>query len=291
MRSFIRNILISALHFSSFTWDGACPAQWNMARQTSTLRTRDTVLASSSHNTMTDFAQRSLDFARRYPNPGRKGDFSDCGAILRELHKHHDGKFGYVIYRITYDNNEEWEHFMERLWEFAAAALEFALRGHEVEDRFEWDVRDDAAVLSGATKSEVRRLFMDWVDSVDGHRGMPRYRHCIYADQEVVDAVLSGEPPWTENPDDVFHPRAFVKIVDSLHEDHLRQDAEHETDSEQRAKMNAGDEGYPDLEGCKRRDVGWYKQSARFLVPRAYHLLMNDGWYQAYRRPPAIGSD
>ena len=74
-------------------------------------------------------------------------------------------------------------------------------------------------------------------------------------------------------------------------EPHRRQDAEHETDPGQRAKMNAGDEGYPDIEGCKRRDVGWYKQSARFLVPRAYHLLMNDGWYQAYRRPPAIGSD
>lgn len=46
--------------------------------------------------------------------------------------------------------------------------------------------------------------------SVRGREDLTRYNYCIYADQEVVDAVLDGEPPGTFTPE----PTSFVKILD-----------------------------------------------------------------------------
>lgn len=48
------------------------------------------------------------------------------------------------------------------------------------------------------------------------------------------------------------------------------------------------DVGRTFAEGLKHQDAGWTKIAARNLVPRAYSLLMNNGWYLAYAKPPAI---
>lgn len=52
--------------------------------------------------------------------------------------------------------------------------------------------------------------------------------------------------------------------------------------------INAMDEGYDPIEGCTRYDVGWMKYEARALIPRAYTLLMDFRWADAYARPPEI---
>lgn len=54
------------------------------------------------------------------------------------------------------------------------------------------------------------RCFQEWVTSVRGREDQTRYNYCIYADQEVVDAVLNGDPPGTVT----LEPTSFVKILD-----------------------------------------------------------------------------
>lgn len=68
----------------------------------------------------------------------------------------------------------------------------------------------------------------------------------------------------------------------------FQQTPEEEPDDKERAKINAGDEGFPPIDGCRRYDVGWMKVAARFLFPMNYVALSNEGWYDVYQRPPEM---
>lgn len=127
--------------------------------------------------------------------------------------------------------------------------------------------------------------FKNWATAVVGVSGLTKYIHCIYADEEVVDAVLAGG----SGEDERKKATAYVKLLDIQFKDQPRQFAAAMVpDDAQRAKLNAGDEGYPPVgtEGCRRYDVGWIKMSAICLMPRAYSVLMKDGWVGYYQRPP-----
>lgn len=99
------------------------------------------------------------------------------------------------------------------------------------------------------TLSQVNRKHKEWRTAVGGSPVHPRYANCIYADQEVIDSVLNGEAPDTKNPLEILYPKAFVKILDHLFEEELKQlDSEDEEDDEARERLNKGDEGMSDIE-------------------------------------------
>lgn len=106
-------------------------------------------------------------------------------------------------------------------------------------------------------------------------------------DHEVIDSVLANDHP------DIFDSdAAYVKLITDGPEDPPFQYTEDDIPDEvERSMLNAGDEGYPPIDGCRRRDIGWMKFSAPWLVPRAYRLLMNGGINTEYTRPPGIKTD
>ncbi|KAF2165149.1 hypothetical protein M409DRAFT_56035 [Zasmidium cellare ATCC 36951] len=195
----------------------------------------------------------------------------DSVHIEVELANHHDGNFGFAIYRCVYGDEEAWKHFVERMIAHAHARLDSTETGRQIKDRFAWDIMDDKEKLDGASKEQVRGLFKHWRDAVRGRPILPRYGNCIYADQEVIDSVLNGDAPGSTSPQDRNHPTAFVKVLDDMFEEQPEQlTPDDESDDEEREKLNAGDEGYPDIEGCKRKRRGL--DESRYTQSRAQSL-------------------
>jgi len=69
------------------------------------------------------------------------------------LEMYPDAKFGFMVYRCTYDNEENWNRFME----FLNAQAKGTLVEEEAEDlfdRLDWNLQEDQS-LDGATMKEV----------------------------------------------------------------------------------------------------------------------------------------
>lgn len=84
------------------------------------------------------------------------------------------------------------------------------------------------------------------MESLGVSRLCTRYEHCIYADEEVIDAVLNGKDPTA--PRDP-RPLAWVKLLDYQYEESPKQYSEDEVeDDDTRNMLNEGDEGFPPVE-------------------------------------------
>lgn len=134
--------------------------------------------------------------------------------------------------------------------------------------------------------------FNAWVTTVHGRRSVPRYACCIYGDAESIQSVIHGDAPGSTSGRDISNPRAFVKLIDHAWTDEIEQlDPDDFSDEEELRRLNAGDEGYPPIDGCRQKDVGWMKVATRKLITRACDLLRAGGWLTLYVRPPAIQSN
>lgn len=137
------------------------------------------------------------------------------------------------------------------------------------------------------------RAFREWCEAVAAGQGMVKYRTCIYADQEVVDAVLNGEYPQPNSVDEIENPRAYVKLIrrwfdlPSLHED----DGYPLLDVSRYPTRRFFETNADAMQGLRVEQVGWMKVAARLLGVRAYSKLRDDGWHRSYVRPPAIWNE
>lgn len=84
---------------------------------------------------------------------------TDAEIIRGRLPDHHDGKFGYAVYRCTYESDEQWVRFVETLRSHCHARIDRDEHGSEFRDFFTLDVHEDKGRLNGACKNEVRRYF------------------------------------------------------------------------------------------------------------------------------------
>ncbi|KAF7190351.1 hypothetical protein HII31_08269 [Pseudocercospora fuligena] len=211
--------------------------------------------------------------------------------ILNSLPLHHDGKIGFVVYRVAYGDDERWAQFLKHLDAHVQAGCEGDKHSSKLKEAFEWDIRQDEAKLKDASKNEIRRMFKEWIRSVKGSGKLARYQVCIYADDEVINSVIEDESPGDEDYELVDRPRAFVKLLHRSFEETPHQFTPQQVpDAEERERMSAGDEGYPPIEGCKRRDVGWMKSSIKWLVPVTYAYMEGGGWDLLYTRPPKMSA-
>lgn len=84
--------------------------------------------------------------------------FSECQQIAEyfNLGVYHDGKWGFVIYRCAYGDNERWAKFMKRLTEFVDVSLPKFSNADSIKDSFAWTIQDDRNVFEGASKDTIR---------------------------------------------------------------------------------------------------------------------------------------
>lgn len=72
-----------------------------------------------------------------------------------ELQQHPDEKFGFIVYRCTYESDEEWNRFMAYLDTTVCGSLERA-QLDDISDRIDWAVQESED-LDGASIDVVRQ--------------------------------------------------------------------------------------------------------------------------------------
>ncbi|KAK3110182.1 hypothetical protein LTR53_015798 [Teratosphaeriaceae sp. CCFEE 6253] len=220
-------------------------------------------------------------------------------------------KWGFVLYRCTYGDDERWHRFLARLTTHRDAVLRDHYHLPALADSHDWAVQDDAS-LNGATRDEVRRRFRRWVaadaaaeipDGMDDSTkaGLmsenPRYNYCVLVDAEAMSSVLQQAPvlggedgPITGHvtlirADEDWDLPDFDRFDWSMHgaADAIADDGEDDEGEDEY------DEGEPALEGSRLRDVGWMRVGVDSLVPETYATLTKGFmWDKLYCRPPKV---
>lgn len=222
-------------------------------------------------------------------------------------------RWGFVIYRTTYDDDAAWERYLEVIKLTARQSLD-RLGGDVLLDQYmdcRWTltlklspmlqpehyltrlpsgpVISDRDKFDGASKAKVREHFKSWCASRSEERDgpnatknstkrLPRYKRCLYVDRKCLDTLAKMPADYLEtqpHPRGV-RPNVVVVVIDGLF-DRRRRDLEMDQLS------------YPDVEGCTTWYVGWRYEEVDFLVStyeNAHSEPLSE--FFAYKRPPLI---
>jgi len=199
-------------------------------------------------------------------------------------------KWGWVIYRCTYDDDETWAKFRAQV-EARSRQKIAQSDAPEIADRLEWTWVEDAASLDGVSTDALRERFRAWVaDEVARQPGdyyspaIPRFRYFIKIDKEVLQTLAQSNP---------FNPlrsnTAFVKFVDGNWEPDLPLTIASEEAEEEEHDFSQ-DEALEPIEGCIEKDVGWMRIAPYMINADFYEALGGDenDWFIFYERPPSI---
>ncbi|KAF6815719.1 hypothetical protein CSOJ01_03399 [Colletotrichum sojae] len=111
-------------------------------------------------------------------------------------------KWGFVIYRCTYDGDELWDRYLAQLKSLCHDRLVEEGRAELLEPHLDWVVIEDRATLDNASRVEVRRHFNQWLSRQNipllptrGYfsvfpKDLPRFRYCLYVDKQCLDTVI-----------------------------------------------------------------------------------------------------
>ncbi|KAL0939145.1 uncharacterized protein CTRU02_205755 [Colletotrichum truncatum] len=238
--------------------------------------------------------------------------FISLGMIRTGYHR-----WGFVVYRCTYDDQDLWDRYLSQLKENSYNQLVDGRRAELLEQYLDWVVIEDRDTLNNASKADVRKHFNQWVsehaaetsahpDIID----LPRFRYCLYVDQKCLNTLepfqKSELPPIskkrktkdTEKPmvvafiDRLWTPNQEyeqkVGFRDEVEDD--ENDIESEEDEENDYIYDPMAEGgYPPVEGCDKKYVGWEYRSAVYITSaynELYGFRLDD--VLDYVRPPAI---
>ncbi|KAK1985566.1 hypothetical protein LZ30DRAFT_686053 [Colletotrichum cereale] len=189
-------------------------------------------------------------------------------------------KWGFVIYRCTYDDDELWNRYLAQLKSFCHDELVEERRAELLEQYLDWVIIEDRATLDNASRFEVRKHFNQWLleqniptFSAKAYINtfpiqLPRFRYCLYVDKQCLSTVtqfqeandgtalfLSQLPPmvfaiidrtWTPNgTEDKFDIYKALKEKDEDDKEHGDdQDEEEEDEDEEDDDEEDDDEEY-----------------------------------------------
>lgn len=188
--------------------------------------------------------------------------------------------WGFVVYRASYKNDEDWDKVIDLIKAHARDWLSYT-GAPELYDNLDITVIQDQAD-EDATTSLVREKFQQWcIEAPHREQGTTpglalRYRFCIYIDNECIESIkYNNSLPSLQK--ELDRNRGFVKLINKDWEPY-----EPESDEE--------DEEIA-LEGCSLEDVGWmrvdYIEVLTLMLP---YLRDEDSWNTEYRRPPRIAN-
>ncbi|OBT50175.1 hypothetical protein VE04_10171 [Pseudogymnoascus sp. 24MN13] len=189
--------------------------------------------------------------------------------IEKYLQEDRHQTWGFVIYRCTYDSDDDWNKFMELLRRRFRAALECYNR-LDMMDSLSLTIIEDRSTFDDASTSFVREHFKQWVATAPnleqgegiGPGQSQRYRYCIQVDDGALESVIEDEND------------GYVNLIQKdweLHTADAREPAE------------------DPIEDCTLHDIGWMMVDYQDVMVDMYHLLrgLND-WNMEYRRPPKV---
>jgi hypothetical protein len=81
--------------------------------------------------------------------------------ISKSLKNEKHDKWGWIIYRTTYDDDEGWTRFKQLITQQSFANIAES-DAPEIADSLQWMFVEDRATLDGATKDHLRSRFQQW---------------------------------------------------------------------------------------------------------------------------------
>jgi hypothetical protein len=195
----------------------------------------------------------------------------------------HD-RWGWVIYRCSYEDDEAWERFKQIINQRSRDQI-LKSDAPEALNSLEWTFVDDRSTLEGISKHQLRARFMDWAATAiqaeqpraNDHilrLGGPRYNYFIQVDEQALRSVIS---PTEQEP----LRGALVKFVDA----NWRPLAEEFPDQ---IEQPDPEDVHEPIDGCTEENVGWMLISPKKIGPEFYEASYTfmDAWYTYYVRPP-----
>ncbi|KAI7784813.1 hypothetical protein LA080_009132 [Diaporthe eres] len=193
-------------------------------------------------------------------------------------------RWGFPIYRTTYDDDAAWQRYLEVL-KFTARKY-LVRQGGDVllEQYMDWPVISDRATLDGASKADVRRHFKSWCAdrseerdgpgaTEDGAGRLPRFKHCLYVDRKCLDTLAKMPENFFELKRKGVQSNVVVVVIDGAFDE----------------RTPGSDQGlHPDVEGCTEQYVGWRYEDIDLIISTYQQSHQYPLSHQAYRRPPLI---
>lgn len=223
--------------------------------------------------------------------------------IEKQLERDGHRTWGFVIYRTTYDNDQDWKEILRRLWVKTKHWIGWQCNGADILDLFSWTVVEDQD-LDGADSHEVRRRFLTWrSEAVDAEQQVesdgapaktpgssPRYRFAIQVDQESLRAVVHDALP-PEEPDP--SRMGWVRLIDAEWQQgaakSLRANLGNGMSRSMAMPSTADRQEHPAIEGVTTHSVGWMKIPYQSAQTETYAHADDPNWsVRVYCRPPTV---
>lgn len=198
--------------------------------------------------------------------------------ILDDLRYLKHDKWGWVIYRCTYGDDEAWAKFQKIINERSRKGMAERDFPQEVVNGLEWTFLSDQSLFDGASRDQLRQHFHTWVTEaktseqprdVDGKNYdlAARYQFFVYVDEAVLRATTDADL----NNYAVCGLVNFVRCWDIDLDPEWREDARKHTDQED------GDEG-------------WMRIVGDMVGPCFYQVVggNTENWYAFYAPPPGF---
>lgn len=211
-------------------------------------------------------------------------------------HQKHE-RWGWVIYRCTYNDDEAWDRFKDFVDQ---QSRQFIAESDtpEIADSLEWTFIENRDTLDNASKDQLRAHFKKWAaDAVYAENpryeerqnatfGIPRYSFFIQVDEDSLRSVLNeaSQPPGHY---DKLHDDGYVNFVNA----HWKSLLEHIPPNQLTGDLEEDIGGlHEPIDGCCEEDVGWMKLESMGLSAGFYDTMTGcpDIWYAYYERPPQI---
>jgi hypothetical protein len=178
-------------------------------------------------------------------------------------------KYGWLIYRTTYSDNEKWNEGIEILQNQFRRIKHRYLDENEI-FYMDWPIQDNALLFNNATTDELRKHFLVWKSSDEPAKAiglnpaeypsrrpwLTQYEYFIQVDEESLDSIITHGKDGYQIP-----PVAWVNIVEA----NWPEDKEH-------VEEILEERGYPDIEGRDTKEVGFQ----RVAVPYLYLALWDE---------------
>lgn len=208
---------------------------------------------------------------------------SAASAIRDDLERLPMDKWGWVIYRCTYADDEASARSRDRV-EAESRKTNAESDAPEIADRLEWTWVEDSASLDGISTAVLRERFRTWTANEVARQQLEkhdpttigRFSYFIKINEEVMQNLTGffASKGWTSKTD-------FIKFVDANWKPsppEVQQDDGWEPET------------WEPIEDCTEEDVGWMRISPMMLNDELYEAMngYDMAWQLFYERPPRI---
>jgi hypothetical protein len=222
-----------------------------------------------------EFRERIRNRAQRVKNPSqrtpdRETDFNNADNVERQLQEDGHRIWGWVIYRCTYEDDDEWATFMSRLRYYIENTLRFD-NALDMQASLDYHVFEDREAFDRLHPSAVREHFTQWVATAPQREQgegkfaarSQRYTYCVHVDQEALQSVINGPAPPADNLGNGFVNLVCRRILGGMRSEHTS--------------------------GRGEEDQCWMRITYQDLMVNWYNQFRPQGsWGSEYRIPPEV---